>query len=220
MRKVASTTDFDKLKGMTNYLGIVTHFSASWCEPCALVNEMLEAHAKKYEGSVLFVQVDTELLGELCNTECVDCVPFIAFYRRSEKGQERVAHVIGGKSDQIEQNIISLFGNGHDTQDSFPDIQSYLKYLTTRSGIVIFITGTPSMPRCGFTAKLITLLDELGANFLYYDVWASDEVCEGLKKFSEWPTYPQVYVDGEFIGGYDICVELKASGELKSVLKL
>ncbi|EPY36510.1 thioredoxin-like protein [Strigomonas culicis] len=120
-------------------------------------------------------------------------------------------------------NTISLYGEngGKGVQRSdFAELDDYLKYLTTRKGIVAFITGTPSRPRCGFTGKLCEMLLEEGAQFVFYDVMVDNEVCERLKVYSKWPTYPQVYVDGELIGGWDVCRELKEEGELKASLKL
>ncbi|CCD14044.1 unnamed protein product [Trypanosoma congolense IL3000] len=219
MRRIESTEEYTDIKN-ADCRGLVVHFSANWCEPCKGVRDTLQRYVEQYHGNIIVAEVDTEVLGVICESECVDCVPFITFFRASAggKGQERVADVVGGKLDQIEQNMVSLYGDGKDGRDAFPDLQSYLKYLTNRSGVVVFITGTPSRPRCGFTSKLIRLLEEIEVKFIYYDVWSSDEVCEGLKKYSEWPTYPQVYANGEFIGGYDICAELNASGELKSTL--
>ncbi|EAN90752.1 thioredoxin-like protein, putative [Trypanosoma cruzi] len=222
MRSVSSLKEYSSLKEEAgNGLGLVVHFSASWCEPCKNVRSMLEGYLSQYNQKVLFAEVDADLVTDVCEAENVECVPFIAFFRTSlrERAQERVADVVGGKLDHLEMNLVSLYGNGHDTRESFPDLNEYLKYLTSRKGVVAFITGTPSRPRCGFTGRLVEIFYELGIKFIYYDVWASDEVCEGLKKYSEWPTYPQVYVDGELIGGYDICSQLKESGELKAILK-
>ncbi|KEG06387.1 thioredoxin-like protein [Trypanosoma grayi] len=222
VRRVSSAEDYANLKKeASDYLGLVVHFSAGWCEPCKDVNEALEECLPQYKDSVLFAEVNSELLGDVCEAENVDCVPFITFFRTSQrdKGQERVADLVGCKLDQLEMNLISLYGTGQDRKETFPDLNEYIKYLTSRKGVVAFITGTPSRPRCGFTGKLVEIFHELGIKFIYYDVWTSDEVCEGLKKFSEWPTFPQIYVDGELIGGYDICLQLKNSGELKSTLK-
>lgn len=85
---------------------------------------------------------------------------------------------------------------------------------------MLFITGTPSRPRCGFTGKLIELFNDLGVKYTYYDIMANDEVCERLKTYSSWPTYPQLYVEGELIGGLDIIKELHSQGQLLSTLKM
>ena len=73
---------------------------------------------------------------------------------------------------------------------------------------MVFITGTPSAPRCGFTKKVLGLLNSVNATYTYFDVMSDEELCQRLKTFSNWPTYPQVYVDGELIGGCDVCTQL------------
>eukprot|EP00658_Telonema_sp_P-2_P062525 TRINITY_DN51198_c0_g1_i1.p1 TRINITY_DN51198_c0_g1~~TRINITY_DN51198_c0_g1_i1.p1 ORF type:complete len:118 (+),score=40.69 TRINITY_DN51198_c0_g1_i1:170-523(+) len=67
-----------------------------------------------------------------------------------------------------------------------------------------FLTGSPEAPRCRFTVSLVDILNQIGVQYSYVNILEDDEVCEGLKEFSSWPTYPQVYIDGELIGGYDI----------------
>jgi Grx4 family monothiol glutaredoxin len=93
-----------------------------------------------------------------------------------------------------------------------------LKALTTRSPLMIFIKGTPTEPRCGFSRQLITLLDELDVKYDYFDILTDDEVREGLKQFSNWPTYPQVYVRGELVGGLDIVKEMVELGDFQAML--
>lgn len=221
MKKISTLVEFNKLKAETMGAdgGLVVHFSASWCEPCSAVNTHLESAAKAYSGHVTFVEVDCEASADIAESEGVDRVPFVLFYRfSSERGvMEPVAEVSGAKLESIDLNLRSLYGT---QRSSFSSLNEYLKFLTTRPGIVMFITGTPSRPRCGFTGKLCELVESLSAPYTYYDVMASEEVCESLKTYSEWPTYPQVYVDGELIGGWDICKELHDGGELKASLKM
>jgi Grx4 family monothiol glutaredoxin len=227
MQRIGTAEQYATIKkAAESALGLVVHFSASWCEPCKAVNEFLEKEATSYEGRVVFAEVDCERLGDVCENEGVESVPFIAFFRTPIAGEvrhvERVADVAGAKMDLISMNIRSLYGDngGKGVQrEDFTSVDDYLKYLTTRKGVVMFITGTPSRPRCGFTGRLCALVQELGVPFTYYDVMASDEVCERLKTYANWPTYPQVYVDGELIGGWDICRELNEEGELKATLK-
>ena len=91
--------------------------------------------------------------------------------------------------------------------------------LIHKARVMVFLTGTPQEPRCGFTARITSLLDQMGVPYSYYDINADDEVCEALKEYSQWPTYPQLYVDGQLIGGYDVCKEQVLSGELPRLLK-
>eukprot|EP00796_Vickermania_ingenoplastis_P005532 gene5532-3990_t len=196
--------------------GLVVHFSAGWCEPCAIINSFLMSKAAQFSGKVTFAEVDGDAHPDICELEGVDRVPLVLFFRMSDTGMEPVADVSGAQLDNIECNLNSLYGP---QREDYATLNDYLKCLTTRPGVVLFITGTPSRPRCGFTSKLCETIEELKVSYLFYDVMGNDEVCEGLKKYAEWPTYPQVYVDGELIGGWDICKQLQDQGELKSTLK-
>jgi monothiol glutaredoxin len=84
--------------------------------------------------------------------------------------------------------------------------------------IMIYMKGTPSFPQCGFSAATIEIFEELGRPFGSVDVLSQPAKREGIKRFSNWPTIPQVYVDGKFIGGCDIVREMYAKGELKKLL--
>ncbi|MDB5449885.1 MAG: glutaredoxin-related protein [Phenylobacterium sp.] len=85
--------------------------------------------------------------------------------------------------------------------------------------VVLFMKGEPEQPKCGFSAVVVQILDHLGANFVGVDVLQSDALREGIKSYSEWPTIPQLYVKGEFVGGADIVREMFQSGELKGLLE-
>ena len=85
--------------------------------------------------------------------------------------------------------------------------------------IVLFMKGTPVFPQCGFSAQVVQALSLLGVKFKSFDVLSDDDLRQGVKEFSHWPTIPQLYVKGEFIGGCDIVREMYQSGELAQLLK-
>ncbi len=85
--------------------------------------------------------------------------------------------------------------------------------------IVIYMKGTPTFPMCGFSAATIEVFNEIGVPYETVDVLTDPEIREGIKRFSEWPTIPQVYVKGEFVGGCDIIREMHASGELAPLVR-
>jgi monothiol glutaredoxin len=85
--------------------------------------------------------------------------------------------------------------------------------------VVLFMKGEPEQPRCGFSAVTVQVLDHLGVEFVGVDVLQSDALREGIKTYSDWPTIPQLYVKGEFVGGCDIVREMFQSGELKTMLQ-
>ena len=85
--------------------------------------------------------------------------------------------------------------------------------------VVLYMKGSPVFPQCGFSAQVVHILSELGVKFQSYDVLADDGLRQGIKEFSDWPTIPQLYVQGEFVGGCDILREMYQSGELATFLK-
>ena len=84
--------------------------------------------------------------------------------------------------------------------------------------VVLFMKGVPDSPQCGFSAICVQILDHLGVDFVGVNVLQSDELRNGIKSFSDWPTIPQLYVKGEFIGGSDIVREMFQAGELKTLM--
>ena len=84
--------------------------------------------------------------------------------------------------------------------------------------IVLFMKGTPLFPQCGFSSRAIAILERLGAKYETVDVLQDQEVRAGIKEYSDWPTIPQLYVKGEFVGGSDIMIEMFESGELQQLV--
>ena len=100
------------------------------------------------------------------------------------------------------------------------DVKSWIKETVDSHSVVLFMKGTAQFPQCGFSGRAIELLKETGVHDLVtVNVLDDDEVRQGIKEFSNWPTIPQLYVKGEFIGGSDIMNEMHASGELQTLLK-
>lgn len=99
------------------------------------------------------------------------------------------------------------------------DVQDFLRETVTENPVVLFMKGTAQFPQCGFSGKAIQLLKANGVRQLTtVNVLEDDEVRQGIKQFSNWPTIPQLYIKGEFIGGSDIIAELDGTGELKQLL--
>jgi monothiol glutaredoxin len=88
-----------------------------------------------------------------------------------------------------------------------------------KNKVLIYMKGTREMPQCGFSAKTVSLFKSYGVPFETVDVLADPTLRESLKKFSNWPTFPQVYIDGKLVGGCDICLELHQRGELEPMAK-
>jgi monothiol glutaredoxin len=90
--------------------------------------------------------------------------------------------------------------------------------LVASNDVLLFMKGTPLFPQCGFSSKAIAILDHLGVDYESVDVLQDMEVRQGIKEFSDWPTVPQLYVKGEFVGGSDIMMEMFEAGELHTLM--
>ena len=97
------------------------------------------------------------------------------------------------------------------------DIASQIQSTVDSNDVVLFMKGTATMPQCGFSSRVASILNYMGVQFQDVNVLASDEMRQGIKAFSDWPTIPQLYVKGEFVGGCDIITEMTLSGELDQV---
>jgi len=101
------------------------------------------------------------------------------------------------------------------TDDTHARIDSLVK----NSRVVLFMKGSPLFPQCGFSSRAVAILDHLGVKYDSVDVLQDQAVRQGIKAYSDWPTIPQLYVDGEFVGGSDIMMEMYESGELATLLE-
>ena len=99
------------------------------------------------------------------------------------------------------------------------DVLDRIRDQVESNPVVIFMKGTPQFPQCGFSARAAEALKSCGEKFAYVNVLTDPEIFENLPRFANWPTFPQIYIDGELIGGCDITLELKASGELDKMVK-
>jgi monothiol glutaredoxin len=98
------------------------------------------------------------------------------------------------------------------------DVQTRIQGLVDQSDVLLFMKGSPLFPQCGFSSRAVAILNHLGVEFDSVDVLQDQGVRQGIKAFSDWPTIPQLYVKGEFVGGSDIMMEMYESGELAQLL--
>jgi monothiol glutaredoxin len=99
-------------------------------------------------------------------------------------------------------------------------VSEEIKEYIENNDVVLFMKGTKNIPMCGFSGKIVYILENLGAEFLDVNVLEDEALREGIKKFSDWPTIPQLYIRGEFIGGCDIVTQLYNEGELQKLLQI
>jgi len=96
------------------------------------------------------------------------------------------------------------------------DVQKFIDETVKGNDVVLFMKGTPQFPQCGFSGQVVQILDYLGVTYKGVNVLADDEIRNGIKQYANWPTIPQLYVKGEFVGGCDIVREMFQNGELST----
>ena len=99
------------------------------------------------------------------------------------------------------------------------DVLDRIRAQVESNPVIIYMKGTPQFPQCGFSARAVEALKSCGERFAYVNVLADPEIFQNLPRFADWPTFPQVYVGGELVGGCDITLELQASGDLEKMIK-
>lgn len=198
----------------------MVHFWAGWCEPCKHLDTVLEELVKT-APQVACLRVEAEEMPEVSERYSVAVVPLFVFF---SEGKE-VDRLEGADAASLTEKFLILSGplaaksNGQSAELKFNSLNNRLKSLISKAPVMLFMKGTPANPCCGFSGKVVDALQAAGcADFGYFDILTDEEVRQGLKEYSNWPTYPQLYINGEFLGGCDIVMEMAQTGELKSEL--
>ncbi|KAI0545752.1 glutaredoxin [Xylaria curta] len=210
---------------------LIISFHAPWAAPCAQMATVLKTLAAEYpaNGETSWVSINAEELSDISETYDVTAVPYLVLQRN-----DQVLEAVSGSSavkvrTAIETHAKNINGaagvittNGAAGQpaaapaevEAEPDPAKAKEELFKRLGelvkaapVMLFIKGTPSAPQCGFSRQLVGLLRERSVKYGFFNILADDEVRQGLKEFADWPTYPQLWVDGELVGGLDIIKE-------------
>ncbi|XP_050303520.1 glutaredoxin 3 [Anthonomus grandis grandis] len=192
----------------------VIHFQADWADQCAQVNDVLDTLSKQTDYSdVKFFTCPAEELSEISLKYNIEAVPTVLLFRSGKK----LDRVDGADAAKITEKVKEFKSNGGKGRED--SLEDRLKALINKSKVMLFMKGDRNKPRCGFSRQIIEILQQAGISYETFDILEDEEVRQGLKSYSDWPTYPQLYVNGDLIGGLDIVKELSASGELVSALK-
>jgi len=99
------------------------------------------------------------------------------------------------------------------------DVAKKIESQIANNKVILYMKGSRDMPQCGFSARVVNILNSYGVDYESVDVLSDPEIRQGIKDYSNWPTIPQLYVNGQFVGGCDICVEMDQNGELGGLIK-
>ncbi|XP_030629707.1 glutaredoxin 3 [Chanos chanos] len=203
----------DLLKKAGNSLTVV-HFLASWAPQCTQMNDVMEELAKEHKHTT-FVKLEAEAVPEVSEKYEISSVPTFLFFKNGEK----IDRLDGAHAPELTKKVQKLSSGGAmPGSGDIPkeDLNERLKRLINAAPCMLFMKGSPQEPRCGFSRQIIQILKDHSVQYSSFDILSDEEVRQGLKTYSNWPTYPQVYVNGDLIGGLDIIKELAESGELEN----
>lgn len=208
---------------------VVVHFWASWYEPCQALDAAL-AQLERECTDLGVVRVEAEVVPDVSEAMEVAAVPLCLLYSQGEKrvGLEGAdVAALSAAVLELVQSGAKTNGAEEVTRDAGVDssttqrdtLRARLQALVRQAPIMLFMKGSPAEPRCGFSRRVVEALNAAGVKFGHFDILGDDDVRQGLKELSNWPTFPQLYAAGELVGGCDIVLELAASGQLQEELR-
>ncbi|XP_037463216.1 monothiol glutaredoxin-S11 [Triticum dicoccoides] len=241
VREVGSKAELDEAVGGARAAAV--HFWAAWCEASKQMDEVF-AHLAVDFPHALFLRVEAEEQPEISEAYGVTAVPYFVFCKEGKP----VDTLEGANPASLANKVAKLAGPANVAESAAPaslgvaagpavlekvqemawqngssasesTLKKRLEQLVNSHPVILFMKGNPEEPRCGFSRKVVDILKQEGVEFGSFDILADNEVREGLKKFSNWPTFPQLYCKGELLGGCDIVIAMHESGELKDVMK-
>ncbi|KAI5995825.1 glutaredoxin [Pisolithus orientalis] len=223
VHEITSTKQFqDLLSADLNRVSLI-NFWAPWAEPCKQMNNVVMGLAKKYP-QVLVLQVQAEEQEDISESFDVVSVPTVLLLR----GHTLLNRIVGADASEL-TNAISRHLSGTsslpkpssspDGEESDEQLVARVKQIMNQSKVVLFMKGSPDAPRCGFSRQAVALLSDQKVEFTHFDILGDEKVRQRLKQLNDWPTYPQIIVNGELVGGLDILKETVETGEFQKMLE-
>jgi len=220
---ISTLEKFKELIGDNKKLTVV-HFWASWANQCGPMDEALKILAEEVDSHIAtFIRVEAEEAPDIAMEYEVAAVPTCIFYR-SGNVLDRVEGAKAADVSKMVRNLVAQkvaipnLASNETPQKPNEPIEHKLKRLINASPVMLFMKGDPTTPKCGFSRQTIEILNGLDVEFGTFDILMDETVRSELKTFSNWPTYPQLYIKGELVGGLDIIKEMVESNELQSMI--
>ena len=234
---VESDEHFENLIDEHRGATLAMNFWASFAAPSIQMNNVFAELASRFP-TTKFLQIDAEELEDISETFDVNAVPFFVIM----KGTEVLSRISGANPAELQAALQRYSTSGAYTippplaaqptagapdrdiaavpeADDEDDLNARLQKLVKAAPVMLFMKGTPSAPQCGFSRTLVGLLRDESIRYGFFNILADNDVRQGLKDFSEWPTFPQLYAGGEFVGGLDVVREMIENGEMASCLE-
>ncbi|CAG8525346.1 7614_t:CDS:2, partial [Paraglomus occultum] len=226
--KLENENDLKKILKESKGAVVFVDFWAEWAEPCKSMNEVFQTLAGTH-SNFKFVMIEAEKFADISEAFQIEAVPVFLVLKLNESKRsnpiECIERISGANapalSDAVEKYAkasgVTIPSSTYSKQPTI-DLNSRLRLLLDSSPAILFMKGTPNQPRCKFSRQMVEILNTHNVTFSSFNVLADEEVKQGLKEYSNWPTYPQLYFNGELVGGLDIVKELVASGEFQNLV--
>lgn len=244
LHNVSSPENLQELLGADLSRVSVLYFRADWAEPCTQMDAVLIELAKRWPG-VLFLSIEAESLPDISESFEVDAVPYFILLRGhtlltrlsgaqpsvlsaaltshaskptalSSTNQKPVAANSTYNAAESEKFMEEDDDEGEGETDE--ELVQRCNDLMNQSDIVLFMKGDRTVPRCGFSQKIIGILEKEKVEYSTFDILSDEGVRQKLKELNTWPTFPQLIIKGEFVGGLDVVNEMVENGEFKEML--
>lgn len=206
---------------------VVLIFDAEFTGQQSIVKDAFKAldETAELKDKIVLGTVDVEENDELAQKFAILSVPMAVCLMKNQLVKRidtlepsKLVNIV--REELKRHTLLSAETITQEAGDPKEKFKCYLKQLTNRAPVMIFMKGVPAAPRCGFSRQLVELLSKHDIKYETFDILQDDEVRQGLKEYSDWPTYPQIYAKGEFVGGLDILKQLEETGELEATLKV
>ncbi|XP_043912267.1 glutaredoxin-3 isoform X2 [Protopterus annectens] len=215
--EVSSAAHFGELLQKSGKSLAVVHFWAPWAPQCNQMNEVMAELAKEY-SQVTFLKLEAEAVPEVSEKYEITSVPTFLFFKNAQKIDRLDGAHAPELTKKVQHHASSSVQVGA-VDANKEDLSVRLKKLINAAPCMLFMKGSSQEPRCGFSRQIVDLLNRHSVQFSSFDILSDEEVRQGLKTYSNWPTYPQLYVNGELIGGLDI-VKMAKCGFSRQILAI
>ncbi|KAK0199412.1 glutaredoxin [Desarmillaria ectypa] len=230
--QVTSPSHFQELLSADLTRVSLINFWAEFAEPCEQMNEVVFELSKKYPA-VLFLQVEAESQPDIAESFDIDAVPSFVILR----GHTLLDRISGANAQALTAAIAKhaaspsikplsktdlapakAAGVVSEKKETPEELEKRMRSLMTQSKVVLFMKGSPDAPRCGFSRRITGLLKDQNVEYTHFDILSDEDIRQGLKKLNDWPTFPQLIINGEFVGGLDIVQEMIDNGEFAEAI--
>jgi len=201
---------------------LVLFFWANWDPSCKQMDQVVTQLASDH-ALLKFIKIEAEAFPDVTEKYPVTAVPTFIILRDGKVADKlegpsapKLVALVGKHTKAISAGVAKVKSKVPVQPDK--ELNTRLGKLTRAAPIMVFIKGSPSAPRCGFSRQIVEILKEENCKFGYFDILTDNDVRQSLKTFSNWPTYPQLYINGELIGGLDILKELREEDEFKDMI--